>query len=1334
MKVTVGILVCFLLATLATSLSLRRSNVRSGQGKTTPSELHGVMPRLDKNISKAGPKLKLFGAVPKGSVKMKTPISHGKCVKIAAPKVCTGTEDFYYGTVGSHVSKSSVKEISEGISKIFDLLPMVSVMLKPEDQAKFQKCLPSMSNLVCHSLLPRCNLQCQQMKPCQSACATMFNGCIPKDAIKDIGKVRSGGSYRPMILGAIGAAEGSPVMTVVDSILDSLSDPTCSSPMYSKATNRKLCLGDEYEGGTCGDPVPVDIRAEIAKKTHDNMMVLKRRVNDSAVHKDADETEKKVYQKLNVKPEKSENITSKSDEEADATGATGATGEAGADQTSGTTGTNAAAKQTPTAQEIEASIITKAKAGLNATKPILQVDAVNTTEENALQREASSAEKLAKQTLGEDSSGPEHASDDNEEDESGPSDGIDEEDRGAEGKESEEVAENKDQVKPSSAAKSASVNKMASASGTRRSDESDTDATADAESGPKRAYTMEAKKTLEGVQSIDQILISQRRAKEEDGNAHWQWVGGAGFGSFIPRHHQKLAKQQKVVPFKVPQPPKISKSSSVANRVPVSDEKNETNRHAVKVSKSLRTSSTKESKMPTIQPAVVATDVETKNPVNCGNTTCDSKAHCEGSECTCNPGYTGNGKKCVADHMYDATDDGQDAKRSEPTPMQKGFGRVVAMEKKKAKDLIEEQINKAENYIDKYQSQMSDKIHKVEEEMLDGREDESGDTMNVRKPSPKELLVASVIKSEKGKAKAEIKKQMDKAERFIKNYEDQLADKISKAEKQMDGATGTQGATGMTGARMGLTGSSTGSENVGMAETGNAGNEQENAKKQTFNNLIGFAVSKTKKKINEGIADALMYMDKYTSKLLDTEKQIERELTLHRESRNETENENEYVKPYFPTDREKAAASVAHVAAEAAKTSLQKELNKAYKILGVESGKLSNTLEQTKLELDDIRSKPEDDVDSSNDNRAEDATGATGTGSAEEEPTTFTMSKRKATAFVMDTLTQKGKTYLANLVDKASDLIDKNVIKGQVILKKVMHEMNESRTERSQNEGTTEQESPHKQTAQEKTIGNFVHTAAEQVKAELTGELEKAYNDMNKYEGKLQFYLTRAGKEIRRNSIERLKNETLEEQDEKMVTEAEAEKESSTTNEDPSSGKKMPKCQQVNDIPGCSARTFMATYDQTFSIKKYRSALNEFFGALPILATLSNEDHQFVSECLPEFHKHACNIIFPKCTEACEVQLPCTSSCHATGKCQKLFDKSFLGSLVKGGDHYDIMKTITSADDGADKDSIEIIGMIVEKFTTKCGKPGVYAPEGSTDTCSDIKDAAVRKCTNPVDN
>ena len=67
--------------------------------------------------------------------------------------------------------------------------------------------------------------------------------------------------------------------------------------------------------------------------------------------------------------------------------------------------------------------------------------------------------------------------------------------------------------------------------------------------------------------------------------------------------------------------------------------------------------------------------------------------------------------------MYDATDDGQDAKRSEPTPMQKGFGRVVAMEKKKAKDLIEEQINKAENYIDKYQSQMSDKVHKVEEEM-----------------------------------------------------------------------------------------------------------------------------------------------------------------------------------------------------------------------------------------------------------------------------------------------------------------------------------------------------------------------------------------------------------------------------------------------------------------------------------------------------------------------------------------------------------------------------------------------------------------------------------------
>ena len=46
-------------------------------------------------------------------------------------------------------------------------------------------------------------------------------------------------------------------------------------------------------------------------------------------------------------------------------------------------------------------------------------------------------------------------------------------------------------------------------------------------------------------------------------------------------------------------------------------------------------------------------------------------------------------------------------------------------------------------------------------------------------------------------------------------------------------------------------------------------------------------------------------------------------------------------------------------------------------------------------------------------------------------------------------------------------------------------------------------------------------------------------------------------------------------------------------------------------------------------------------------------------------------------------------------------------------------------------DSIDIIGNIVHKFTTECGKVGVYASPGdsSSETCSSSEGKAVRKCT-----
>ena len=137
--------------------------------------------------------------------------------------------------------------------------------------------------------------------------------------------------------------------------------------------------------------------------------------------------------------------------------------------------------------------------------------------------------------------------------------------------------------------------------------------------------------------------------------------------------------------------------------------------------------------------------------------------------------------------------------------------------------------------------------------------------------------------------------------------------------------------------------------------------------------------------------------------------------------------------------------------------------------------------------------------------------------------------------------------------------------------------------------------------------------------------------------------------------------------------------------------------------------------------------MDEFYGILPILATLVQLETAGLPDlvqCLPTFRQETCNIMFPKCDANCTAQLPCESSCRSLGPCQKWLDSKLLGSLVKGGEHYSIVETVTS-----DKVMLEIVEEIAKKFTSQCGAEGVYSSDTTgMDKCSDVRDLPVKQC------
>ena len=116
----------------------------------------------------------------------KQKVSTNKCVKIDKPSICVGTSKFYYGTISS---KHSLKVIDEAMMRLFEMLPLISGLMDKEEQDSFTKCIPKITNFVCHTALPRCDAKCEPLKPCKQMCDDVFNGCVSRRAVSSIRKI-----------------------------------------------------------------------------------------------------------------------------------------------------------------------------------------------------------------------------------------------------------------------------------------------------------------------------------------------------------------------------------------------------------------------------------------------------------------------------------------------------------------------------------------------------------------------------------------------------------------------------------------------------------------------------------------------------------------------------------------------------------------------------------------------------------------------------------------------------------------------------------------------------------------------------------------------------------------------------------------------------------------------------------------------------------------------------------------------------------------------------------------------------------------------------------------
>ena len=105
---------------------------------------------------------------------------------------------------------STVSRFNEAMMRLFEMLPLLSGLMDKEEQDSFTKCIPKITNFVCHTALPR-DAKCEPLKPCKEMCDDVFNGCVSRRAVASIRKILNGGSYRSLVLSTFVASESAVV-------------------------------------------------------------------------------------------------------------------------------------------------------------------------------------------------------------------------------------------------------------------------------------------------------------------------------------------------------------------------------------------------------------------------------------------------------------------------------------------------------------------------------------------------------------------------------------------------------------------------------------------------------------------------------------------------------------------------------------------------------------------------------------------------------------------------------------------------------------------------------------------------------------------------------------------------------------------------------------------------------------------------------------------------------------------------------------------------------------------------------------------------------------------
>merc|ERR1711871_590306 len=424
----------------------------------------------------------------------------------------------------------------------------------------------------------------------------------------------------------------------------------------------------------------------------------------------------------------------------------------------------------------------------------------------------------------------------------------------------------------------------------------------------------------------------------------------------------------------------------------------------------------------------------------------------------------------------------------------------------------------------------------------------------------------------------------------------------------------------------------------------------------------------------------------------------------------------------YPTMKERLLGNLVNAASSKAKSEINKGIKIALEVMDEESKKLTDSVNEAQVEISNKAGKAATGIgaatmsggqsiaDVLNDDPATETAAATGPSTEEKEKEKI---MRKATNLLVTTLANKGKTYIANLVDTAEGLITKET-------EKAMNLMNETKTEMMEKEIPLEKKRTQP-TLWEKATMRAVDVASRMAKKELSEEIGQAEKYLEEGEKELaSVVLGDATKQMTARNHERVNNETA-----ALLAAQKAESKQNETVVEEEQDEAV--CKLVENLPGCHALSFMATYDEKYSVEQYRKGMNEFYGLLPIIATLVQMDSSSMPDlvqCIPKFREETCNIMSPKCNAQCEPQLPCVSSCRGLGQCQKWLDSKLLGSMLKGGEHYEIVETVTH-----DKDMLAIIEAIATKFTSKCGADNVYSSElKNTNKCSSAQDTPVKKC------